>query len=93
MSSSTEVGETECFTDKEYFDSLFVLYQWLVCGLTYAWHYLSIFGYPILIATGILEHIITIIIMLKLKNWNSTCRVYYFMMAVSDLIYLLTYPL
>ena len=44
---------------------------------------------PLVILVGCCGQLISIKIFLTVKGWNSTCKVYYFTMAIANLVYLL----
>ena len=101
MSKSTSVEQTTsvsadsqiCWGDEADLSEYIYFYHLLGCGLAHLWHYVSLFLYPITVFTGIFGQIMTIVIMIKMRDWNSTCRVYYSFMAFFDLVYLLNFSL
>ena len=46
---------------------------------------------PIMILLGIFGQLITIKILLTIKEWNATCKAYYLTLAIADLVYLLVF--
>ena len=80
-----------CPDDSGLTQSLIATYS--LCATGYINRAYRIAIYPILLVVGIFGQLITIKIFISLKNWKSTCRIYFSTMAVSDLVYILGFAI
>ena len=85
--------ELLCFYDALSIDRKRIIIRHLMCILGSIQFGIQLIGFPALQLLGTIGQILTIVVLLKLKHWKATCRIYYLTIAFADLILLMNFPL